>query len=78
MPKKKKHKPTKSKKLTIKLGTSQMEILKNFCTHHQTTPNKVIKQSLMAYLNNCKPDDLKSIEEVDPRQLDIFSMLDNS
>lgn len=78
MPKKKKRKPLKSKKLIIKLGASQMELLNNFCIRHQTTPNKAIKQSLMTYLNNCKPEDLKPLEEVDPRQLDIFTMLDNN
>jgi len=70
---KKKRKTTKYKVISIKITSKQKKSLKNFCLSRHTTPNKIIKKAIGAYLNNYAGLEVKTRKEK-ASQLELFSL----
>lgn len=71
---KKKRKITKFKSITFKLSTSQKKSLDKNCRVRKTTPIKLIKKSIDAYLSLRINED--PVAYVSPNQLNLFSDAD--
>ncbi len=69
---KKRYKKKKFKKLTFMLSERQKKSLDNYCDARQTTPNKLIKKSIRAYIENFHNSVPKKYH-VQHNQLDLFN-----
>ncbi len=76
MAKKKTKRTVKSKKITIRLSYRQYKIIERYCSSHELTHNKFIKQALKDFiLNNYDLDDDKLISK---NQLKLFDFDDDT